>query len=93
VKSVADGYCGASSKGRCFLTREEMVEMLKEYKQDLEKGIYRYREKSQRIRIKLVLILFFHYRVSLHFLCVYKTYNISSKGFLVLVVKKGIYQT
>jgi hypothetical protein len=34
---VADGYCGSSSKGSCFLTREEMVEMLKEYKQDLER--------------------------------------------------------
>ena len=30
------GYCGSSSKGRSFLTREEIVEMLKEYKQDLE---------------------------------------------------------
>jgi len=34
---VADGYCGAISKGICFLTREEMVEMLKEYKQDLKR--------------------------------------------------------
>jgi hypothetical protein len=30
------GYCGSSSKGSSFLTREEIVEMLKEYKQDLE---------------------------------------------------------
>ena len=31
------GYCGSSSKGSSFLTREEIVEMLKEYKQDLER--------------------------------------------------------
>ena len=31
------GYCGASSKGNSFLTREEIVEILKEYQQDLER--------------------------------------------------------
>ncbi len=31
------GYCGASFKGSSFLTREEIVEILKEYKQDLER--------------------------------------------------------
>ena len=31
------GCCGASSKGRGFFTREEIVEILKEYKQDLER--------------------------------------------------------
>ncbi len=31
------GYCGFNSKGRSYLTKEERVELLKEYKQDLEK--------------------------------------------------------
>lgn len=31
------GYCGFSSKGSTYLTREEIVEILKEYKQDLER--------------------------------------------------------
>jgi len=34
---MAYGYCGSSSKGSGFLTREEIVEILKEYKQDLER--------------------------------------------------------
>jgi hypothetical protein len=34
---MAYGYCGSSSKGSSFLTREEIVEILKEYKQDLER--------------------------------------------------------
>jgi hypothetical protein len=31
------GCCGASSKGSGFFTRGEIVEILKEYKQDLER--------------------------------------------------------
>jgi hypothetical protein len=31
------GYCGVSFKGSSFLTRDEIVEILKEYKQDLER--------------------------------------------------------
>ena len=34
---MAYGYCGASSKGSSLFTREEIVEILKEYKQDLER--------------------------------------------------------
>jgi hypothetical protein len=37
VKNMTYGYCGASFKGSSFLTREEIVEILKEYKQDLER--------------------------------------------------------
>ena len=31
------GYCGSSSKGSTYLTREEIVEILKEYQEDLER--------------------------------------------------------
>jgi len=46
------GYCGFSSKGRNYLTKEERVELLKEYKQDLEREDKGVKERIKELEVK-----------------------------------------
>ncbi len=53
---VVESY---TQKARSFLTREEKVELLKEYRNDLEKEAQGVSERIKRARNKLVFLFFF----------------------------------
>jgi hypothetical protein len=49
------GYCGTGiQKARSYLTKEERIALLKEYKDELEKEGQGVVEKNQRTRSKLI---------------------------------------
>ena len=45
------GYCGSSYTGRNFLTREEKIQLLREYHQDLKREVQGVEERIKELEV------------------------------------------